>query len=218
MVGETNYSNLWMSPYFVITRMQEIAGTYGTNRALTDGRFKKEREAMATACLSFALSKFKDEKYWVEIETVDRTPDIKLHHIDQSSGHNKIWTRNIEVVDWEQHVPDIMEVLRKKCSRPYPEDYFLLVNARHTGRFINFTNISEEMKTIRSPFLEIWVTGFSGINKLAVARVAPGLLELSLDYLDELRNAKQQPDMMRRGIRGTGTEFYSLGPSFLPIP
>jgi len=218
MISATDYSKVWMSPYFAIARLQKIAETHGTKRALTEGRFKKEREAVATAFLAFALSKLGGEKFYIEIETADNTPDIKLHHIDQSSGHNNIKTRSVEVVDWEEHVPDIMEVIRKKCSRPYPDYYFLLVSARYAGRFINFANICDEMKTIQSPFLETWVTGFSGINKLAVARVAPGLLEFSLDYWDELQNAKQQPEIVRRGIRGTGTEFYPLGPSFLPLP
>jgi hypothetical protein len=218
MIGASDYSKVWMSPYFIISRLQKIKETYGTKRALTDGRFKKEREAVATAFLALALSKLKNEEYYIEIETVENTPDIKLHHIDQSSGHNNIWTHSVEVVDWEEHVPDIMEVIRKKCSRLYPEYYFLLVSARHTGGFINFTNISEELKTIHSPFLETWVTGFSGINKLAVARVAPGLLEFSLDYRDELQNAKRQTEMVKRGNRGTAPGFRSLGPAFLPIP
>jgi hypothetical protein len=218
MIPATDYSQVWMSPYFAITRLRTIGEKYGIKVALTDGRFKKEREAMAAACLSFALSKFKDDQFYIEIETVDNTPDIKLHNIDQSSGHNSICTRCIEVVDWEDHVPDVMEVIRKKCARPYPKDYSLLVNLRNTRKLLNFATISKEMKAIQSPFAETWLAGFGGFNKLSVARVSPGLLEFSLDYLDEMQKAEHQPPTLKRGIRGTGTEFYPLGYSFLPIP
>jgi hypothetical protein len=46
MVEASNYSELWMSPYIAITRMKTIRETYGIERARTDGRFKKEREAL----------------------------------------------------------------------------------------------------------------------------------------------------------------------------
>jgi len=47
---------------------------------------------------------FGPKKYWVEIETVDQTPDTRVHHIDQSKGHNSVQMQSVEVVDWEQHV------------------------------------------------------------------------------------------------------------------
>lgn len=110
----------------------------------------------------------------IEIETVDSTPDTKLQRIDQSSGHNVIQTRNIEVVDWEENVDDIMEVIEKKCSRAYPGHYLLLVNARHSGHALNLDRVVEEMKKIRSPFLEVWVVAFVGLDVVKVVRIAPG--------------------------------------------
>jgi len=45
MIAASDYSQLWMSPYIAIRRMATISETYGVERARTDGRFKKEREA-----------------------------------------------------------------------------------------------------------------------------------------------------------------------------
>jgi hypothetical protein len=89
---------------------------------------KKSGKLWTTAMLALALSKLSDEEYWVEIETFERTPDTRLHYINQSSGHNVIQTRNIENVDWEENVDDIMEVIGKKCRRAYPGDYLLVVS------------------------------------------------------------------------------------------
>jgi len=218
MIAASKYSDLWMSPYIAIIRMKTISETYGTERACTDGRFKKDREAWTTGMLALALSKLKDEKWWVEIETVDSTPDTKLRRIDQSSGHNVIQTRNIEVVDWEENVDDVMEVIGKKCSRAYPGHYLLLVNARHGGKVLEVDRVIEEMKKIRSPFLEVWVVAFIGPDDVKVVRVAPGGLAIDLKARAELEMARRQKPFLRRGIRGTDTQFRDLGPVYLPIP
>lgn len=77
--------------------MATISETFGVERARTDGRFKKEREAWTTGVFALALSKLNGEQWWIEIETKDSTPDTKLRQLDQSSGNNVIQTRNIEV-------------------------------------------------------------------------------------------------------------------------
>jgi len=218
MIPASDYSELWMSPYIAIKRMQTISETYGIDRARTDGRFKKEREAWTTGALALALSKLNGEQWWIEIETVDSTPDTRLRQLDQSSGNNVIQTRNIEVVDWEENVDDIMEVIGKKCKRAYPGHYLLLVNARHAGKVLDFDQIIEKMKTIRSPFLEVWVVAFIAPDVMKVVRVAPGALPVDLKLRAELEKASKQMPFLHRGIRGTGTEIRDLGPAYLPIP
>ena len=218
MVAPSDYSEVWMSPYTAIIRMRTISETYGVERARTDRRFKKEREAWTTGMLALALSKLKNEEWWVEIETLDSTPDTKLHHIDQSSGQNVIQTRNIEIVDWEENVDDIMEVIAKKCSRAYPGHYLLLVNARHVGKALNIDRVMEEMQKIRSPFLEVWLFAFVGQDNAKVVRVAPGGLVIDLNLSAELKKARNQEKFLRRGIRGVSTEFRDLGLTYLPIP
>jgi len=218
MQGASDYSELWMSPYIAIRRMATISETYGIERARADSRFRREREAWTTGVLALALSKLRDEEWWVEIETLDSTPDTKLHHIDQSSGHNVIQTRNIEVVDWEENVDDIMEVIARKCQRAYPGHYLLVVNARHGGKEIFIERVIEEMTRIRSPFLEVWMVGLIGLDDMKVVRLAPGWPAIDLKVRVELEKASKQPSFLKRGIRGTRPGFRELGTVFLPIP
>lgn len=207
-----------MSPYIAIRRMATISETFGIEQARTDGRFKKEREAWTTAVFAVALSRLNGAQWWIEIETKDSTPDTKLRQLDQSSGNNVIQTRNIEVVDWEENVADIMEVIRKKCRRAYPDHYLLLVNARNSGKVLDFDRVIQEMKGIHSPFLEVWVVAFVGPDEMKVVRVAPGIVSVDLKIRAELERAKKQTPFMKRGSRGTGTELRDLGPAYLPIP
>ncbi len=218
MLAASDYSELWMSPYIAIRRMATVSETFGIERARTDGRFKKEREAWTTGVFALALSKLNGEPWWIEIETKDNTPDTKLRQLDQSSGNNVIQTRNIEVVDWEENVDDIMEVIRKKCKRAYPDHYLLLVNARNSGKVLDFDQVIQEMKTTDSPFLEVWVVAFVGPDDMKVVRVAPRALFVDLKIRAELEKAKKQTPFIKRGIRGTGTELRDLGSAFLPIP
>jgi hypothetical protein len=218
MIAESDYSELWMSPYIAIRRMATISETFGIERARTDGRFKKEREAWTTGVFALSLSKLNGEPWWIEIETKDNTPDTKLRQLDQSSGNNVIQTRNIEVVDWEENVADIMEVIRKKCKRAYPDHYLLLVNARNSGKVLDFDQVIQEMKRTDSPFLEVWVVAFVGPDDMKVVRVAPSRLSVDLKIGAALEKAKEQTPFIKRGKRGTGTELRDLGPAFLPIP
>ena len=218
MIAASDYSQLWMSPYIAIRRMATISETFGIERARTDGRFKKEREAWTTGVFALALSKLNDDQWWIEIETKDSTPDTRLRQLDQSSGKNVIQTRSIEVVDWEENVDDIMEVIRKKCKCAYPDHYLLLVNARNSGKVLEFDQVIQGMKGVHSPFLEVWVVAFVRPGDMKVVRVAPGAFSVDLKMRAELEKAKMQTPFIKRGTRGTGTELRDLGPAYLPIP
>jgi len=218
MIPASAYSELWMSPYIAIRRMATISETYGIERARADGRFKKEREAWTTAVFALALSKLNGEQWWIEVETVDNTPDTRLRQLDQSSGNNVIQTRSIEVVDWEENVDDIMQVIGNKCRRAYPRHYLLLVNARNSGKMLDLDRVIEEMKKIRLAFLEVWVIAFIGPGDIKVARVAPSPFPIDLNIRIELEKARQQVPFIRRGTRGRGTEVRDLRPAYLPIP
>ncbi len=218
MIPESDYSEVWMSPYIAIKRMQTISEKYGIERARTDGRFKKEREAWTTAVFALTLSKLNGEHWWVEIETRDNTPDTRLRRVEQSSGNNVIQTRSIEVVDWEENVDDVMEIIKKKCRRAYPDHYLLLVNARNSGKLLDFDRIIEEMKNMASPFLEVWVLAFVAPGTMKVVRVAPSAFPIDLSIGAELPEAMKQHPFVKRGIRGTGTEIRDLGPAYVPIP
>jgi len=216
MIPPSGYSEWWISPCFAIDRMRKISETYGIYRARKEGRFKKEREAWTTAMLALALMKLTGQEWWIEIETVGNTPDTKLQRIDQSPGGNIIQTYEIEVVDWEKNVDNIMDVIRKKCARAYPSKYLLLVNARNSGKLLDFDQVIEEMKTLRSPFLEVWIVASIGpVTK--VVRVAPAQPFVDLERAD-FENASKQKSFLRRGTRSMSSEFKNLGLVYMPIP
>jgi hypothetical protein len=218
MVQASDYSDLWMSPYIAITRMKTVSETHGTERASADGRFKKEREGWTTAIFALALSKLSNDEWWIEITTED-TPDARLHQIDQSSGRNVIRTRSVEVVDWEENVDDIMEVIRKKCELGgYPGHYILLVHARHRGKLLDFDSVVDQMKSIKSPFLEVWVVASIGAGYVRAMRMETNGPAIDLELRIELEQAQKQTPFLKRGKRGTSTEFQDLGPAYLPIP
>ncbi|HWZ81239.1 MAG TPA: hypothetical protein VNW47_01370 [Terriglobales bacterium] len=198
--------------------MATISETVGIERARLDSQFKREREAWTTAVFALALHKLNGEQWWIEIETIDNTPDTKLRQLDQSSGNNVIQTRSVEVVDWEENVDDIMQVISKKCGRAYPSHYILLVNARNSGKALDFDKVIEEMKGKQSPFLEVWVVALVGPDDMKIVRVAPAALSIDLKLRSELEIAKKQMPFVERGTRGSGTEMRDLGPLYLPIP
>jgi hypothetical protein len=197
LIPESDYSQLWMSPYIAIKRMQTISEKYGIQRARTDGRFKKEREAWTTAVFALALSMINGESWWVEIETKENTPDARLRRLEQSSGNNVIQTRSCEVVDWEENVDDVMEVIRKKCRRAYPGHYILLLNVRNSGKVLDFDHLIQQMKAIQSPFLEVWLIAFAEPRLLKVVRVAPSAFAIDLNLTVAMPEAMKQHPFMK---------------------
>src|SRR5882672_7713062 len=131
MIEASDYPGLWMSPALVKQRMDSTILKHGDTKTSGHGQFKREREVWTSAMFAFGLGQMNGNEYWVEIETVDATPDTRVHRIDPSSGHNRIETIDCEVVDWDEHVDDVMHVIKKKCLRAYPQSFFLLVLARN---------------------------------------------------------------------------------------
>jgi hypothetical protein len=205
-----------MSPEFVLHRMRHVVEKHGFIEAGT-GRYKREREACSSALYALGLSELFGRRYWVEIETLDQTPDTKVHHIDQSKGHNTIQTQSVEVVDWEQHVSDPMELIRAKSRKKYPADFCLLIAAR-SGKMVYPQVIARDIRKMTVPFAEVWILGQATTNRLNIARLHPTVLQLEFDILEALTRAKTDADVLQRRQRGKETEFVPLGQIYLPVP
>ena len=74
------------------------------------------------------------------------------------------------------------------------------------------------MKSVQSPFLEVWVIAVVGLDDIKVVRVSPGLPVIDLKIRAELERASKQTPFLRRGSRGREPGFYDAGTVFLPLP
>jgi hypothetical protein len=211
-----SYAGCLMSPEFVLRRMKTVVETHGFINSAS-GRFKHEREACSTALYALALSELLGGKYWVEVETVDQTPDTRVYKIDQSQGHNILQKQSVEVVDWDEHVDDPMDLIRKKSRKAYPKDFCLLVAAR-SGKDVVPQVIAREIRKMKVPFAEIWILGQSTSNTINVARLHPTTLQLEFNLFEALGRAKTDTDVLSKRKRGNETEFVDLGKIYLPIP
>jgi len=202
-----SYAGCLMSPEFVLQRMRHIVEKHGVFEA-ESGRFKREREACSTALYALALSEMSGKEYRVEIETVDQTPDTKVHHIDQSKGYNIVQTQSVEIVDWEKHVDDPMELIRAKSRKKYPADYCLLIAAR-SGKMVYPQRIARDIRRMTIPFAEVWILGQSATNAFNVARLHPTTLQHRFDIFEALKRAETDADVLTRRQRGKETERNS---------
>ncbi|MHB8216244.1 MAG: hypothetical protein ACYDDS_09210 [Candidatus Sulfotelmatobacter sp.] len=211
-----SYAGWMMSPDFVLHRMKKVVEKHGYSD-VASGRFKREREACSTALYALALSEINREKYWIEVETVQQTPDTILYQIDQTEGHNTLRRQMVEVVDWEEHVDDVMELIRAKCRKQYPADFCLLIAAR-SGKMVWPQVIARDIRKLTVPFAEIWILGQSVSNTINVARLYPTVFQLEFNLFEALKRAKTDADVISRQKRGSETEFKNLGQIYLAIP
>ena len=216
LIGATeSYEGRMMSPDFVLHRMTGVVDKHGSVKAGT-GRFKREREACATALYALALSESTGKRFWVEVETIDQTPDTRVIQIDQSQRGNILRRQNVEVVDWVASVDDPMDLIRAKCAKAYPPDYCLLIAAR-SGKLVRPQIIARDIRQISVPFAEIWILGETATNTYDVARLYPTTWQLQFNVLEALERAKTDADVLTKRQRGTETEFVPLGKVYMPI-
>ena len=220
MVKATDsYEGLLMSPRFVIDRMQKIVGTYGIPEAETNGRLKKEREAYASAIWSLGLTEVDAREYWVEIETIDQTPDTKVHYLDQSSGYNHRNIYNVEVVDWELHHDHPMQVIRQKCARAYPPYFFLLVFARSgIEKVVQAKALLEQVHQLNVPFGEVWIIGRTSDSGYTMLKLHPNEFWIDVEIRRALAKDRREKDFIKYEGRGKSLEFRDLGQVYLPLP
>ena len=126
-------------------------------------------------------------------------------------------THNFEIVDWEEHVDDLMELVRRKCERAYPA-YFTLVVLGRRATYVDLNTITSETQKLKVPFEAIWIIGRTRGSFASMAQVYPAFERLDFDVEDCLRRAPRSPEFLVPEGRSKSTEFTDLGALYLPIP
>jgi hypothetical protein len=210
------YTGLMMSPSFVIRRFETVINTRGFAEAKKGGA-KREREAWISAVWALGLRETTGREYWIEIVTDDQTPDTKVHFLDQSAGHNHRMTHNLEIVEWDEHRSDVMDVIAQKCRKAYPSYFHLVVLARN-GKNIDVPSLLEQIKSLSVPFAEMWILGRISGYAYKMFMFYPGQQLIEFDLRQVLAGNSNKVDFLQPLGRGKSTEFEDLGVGYLPIP
>ena len=125
-----SYSGIYMSLNFAIKRFESAVEKYGYERCLT-GYVKQEREAWIAAVWALCLREETGREYSIEIVTKDQTPDCKVIYLKKSNGDHHRIVSNLEIVEWDDHRPNMMDLVRQKCAKAYPPYFTLIVLARN---------------------------------------------------------------------------------------
>ena len=217
-IGTTDtYTGVFLSPSLVNRRFTSAAEEHGYEKALT-GTVKQEREAWIAAAWALCMQQETGREYWIEIVTQDQTPDCKVHFIDQSKGYNHLFTHNLEIVEWDPHRPDLMDVVRQKCAKAYPSYFSLVVLARN-GKGVNFPDDIQGLNELKIPFSEMWIMGRASpdTTTYSVCLFHPHIKLMRFDLRDALERNKDQMDFLQPEGRGRETEFKYRGFMHMPI-
>jgi hypothetical protein len=211
------YANLLMSPNEAIRRFETVIVKRGFPQAWS-GRVKQEREAWISAVWALGLREITGKEYWIEVEARDQTPDCKVRYVDSSPGYNLRGTINVEIVEWDHHRPDVMDVITPKCAKKYPRDFCLLVFARNGTRM--GTDAIQQIKSLVVPFKEIWVLGRVSVEgaKYRMFTVHPSSVVVDFDLFEVLQENSSQKQFAQFEKRSKRTEMSDRGMIHLPIP
>lgn len=214
------YTNLLMSPNIVLRRFKSTVEKHGWKKILT-GRFKQEREACIAAIWAYGVQHItKVQEYWVEVVTTDQTPDCRIIFLDASAGYNHRKIMNLEIVEWDEHREDMLELIEQKCGKAYPSYFFLVVFVRNDKEML-VKDILQKIKNLKVPFAEIWILGrlpiSIGAYRLFLAHPEPTKL-VDFDVFESYRQNIDQTDFMKAEGRSKSTERTNRGLLYLPIP
>ncbi|MGC2698115.1 MAG: hypothetical protein WA738_20190 [Candidatus Angelobacter sp.] len=214
------YTNLLMSPIIVMRRFKSTIEKHGWKKTLT-GRFKQEREACIAAIWAYGVQHITNvREYWVEVVTMDQTPDCKVIFFDTSAGYNHRKIMNLEIVEWDEHRENMLELIEQKCGKAYPPYFFLVVFVRNDKETM-VEDILQKIKSLKVPFAEIWILGrlpvSIGAYRLFLAHPEPTKL-VDFDVFESYRQNISQIDFMQAEGRSKSTERTDRGLLYLPIP
>jgi len=212
------YADWLMSPNEAIRRFEIVIAKHGLPQVWSS-RFKHEREAWITAVWALGLREITGSEYWIEVETKD-PPDCKVRYVDSSHGYNQRGTINVEIVEWDPHRPDVMDVIIPKCANKYPRDFILVVFVRN-GKPIGANAVHQAVKSLAVPFKEIWVLGLVSVEgaKYHMFAAHPGSRKVDFDLLEVLqKNISQAEFAQFDKMRSKRTEMTDRGMIHLPIP
>lgn len=214
-----DYKNLWMSPNVAIVRLSSLINKYGPQKVLKKSIFKHEREAWITALFFLGLKEISGKEYWIEIETRESTPDTYGYYLENINGnyHRRIF--NIEITEWEEHSGGIMEIIKNKSNKFYPDFYFLLIYARKNGEIIDYDEIHNKIIELKVPFFEIWVLANSSANNdYHLTEIYRQKFQIRFNLDSALSKNINQISFATFLKRGAGTKLTDLGTVYVPTP
>ena len=213
-----SYKNVWMSPNTMIQRFSDIISTHGAQNAVYHKQFQPERECWISSIWALGLKEIIKREYWVEIETIDNTPDTYVFYLDIVDGNYHRQVMNIEVVEWEEHTENIEQVIKKKCNKNYPNYFYLLIYIRRENVSLEMEKLFKFVQTLQVPFSEIWLVGAESDDDYVIAKIFPTYTHARFKLSESLEKNKNQQGFTTIRQRGTGTKITPLGTIYLPIP
>lgn len=216
------YKNLWLSPNSAINHFELLAREYGRDNAVKDVQFKQQREAWIVAVSLLGIREISDREYWLEIVVDEETPDIYCYYLDVIDNRNHRRVLNIEVTEWEEHSGDIMEIIKKKARKAYPEYFQLLIYARKVGEKVDVKKLVREMQKINIPFNEVLILiprSMDGDHLLiGIDTHTQEVNFVKFNFKKAMDNSKAQVEFVKSLGRGSRKGGVDLGKFFLPIP
>jgi hypothetical protein len=216
------YTDLLMSPQFVVDRFRRIIDTYGYADAESGRRFRREREAWICAIWALGLREITQSriKYWIEIETRGQTPDCIVQYIQATEEGNHRHRHPVEVAEWETHRDDVLGIIEAKCKKQYPKVFCLLVLARNGRPIQDVGSFLKKVRKLDCPFGEAWIIGRESplTENYTMFKILPNDFVREFDVGMALKNDRRSGALLELQKRSKSTRLVPLGSVFLPLP
>lgn len=135
-----------LCPHLVLARNQEIIKKYGLNNFLKRNEFKRAREMYQTAIYAIGMTARTGDYYWITPSNKD-TPDS---YLIWKEG-NELFVECVELTLWNEHVEEMLEIIKKKINKQYPPYFSIVIHDSHDNQNVHsryFQEIHERLKDL----------------------------------------------------------------------
>ena len=219
--------NIFVSPGLAIKRMIGLRQKHGDTKALTDGKFKREREMWIAGVFLLAMARITRKEYWLRTVEEAPTPDIITINLSPTANGSLAEFQNVEIFEYESHFQgDMVDAIRSKLSKKsYPDNYALLCYFHgRTGEVLKPHEISNEISKLSPKLSQIWIMGSirsENPHTYTVTQLFPERIYHNFDYKAALNETSQKELIRaRRDLtkKTLSVDFEDLGKVLLPLP
>jgi hypothetical protein len=216
-------SDIFLSPNLAIKRMNQLVQKYGMSNALTDGRFKEEREAAITALFLLGYRLLLGRDFWIGICQDDPPDNIAVSPQKRANGRGMVkQIINIEIFEWEGHsAKTLTQAIREKMKgKNYPKDYLLLCQVRRPGERANVEEYYQDLQRETPNVSEVWLVSSIEDDQYdhVIVRLYPAIAEKRFNLSEQLEAAKNQTPCLRELGRGIMDHPEPMDDTHLPLP
>lgn len=199
-------SDHYKSPPLVLKEVSDLMKKQGKEAVLFGSKYRDERELYIGSVFSLGISCRMGRYNWIR-KTEEDPPDAELMYLENTPDGYICNIAELEIVEFQKYSQkDLLETLKSKLQKNYPERYLLLCFIHSRKEIVYPLELSKEIKSLNPRLTAIYIMADceignkNGGRQMVLTQIFPNLERINFDIT---QMAKSWPDDMKHKIKLT---------------